>query len=293
MTKKSVAAMTYFNEFENLVFTNSVDKSDPEWKNYIASIKRRKKRFAEFLILEKSGEKMRNFLFLWKKVSLDDLNEYMEMSIKNDAPEITAVLLEYKRKNYTGEEIEKHEKDNTEKAFGTKELSVADWRKIYRVRIENDEAVISKYKGCDPEIEIPAVIGKNKVAKIGKEAFNCNSEVESITVPEGVNEIEFYAFSKCKKLKNVIIPGTVTKMGFGIFFSCTNLEKITLPEHLEEISQCTFDKCPNLKEVHIRGKNTKIHWHNFKGSKDFTIYAPKGSIAEDFAVKHKISFIAE
>lgn len=285
--------MTYFDEYENLVFTNSVDKSDPEWKNFIASIKRRKRRFAELLVLEKNGEKMKNFLLLWKKVSLDDINEYLEMSTKNDAGEVTAVLLEYKRGNYSDEEVEKHENIKAEKALGTKELSLADWRKTYRVKIENDEAVISKYKGCYPYVEIPAFIGKNKVTKIGKEAFNCNTEVESIIIPEGVDEIEFYAFSKCKNLKNVTISETVTKMGFGIFFGCTNLEKITLPEHLEEISQCTFDKCPNLKEVHIRGKNTKIHWHNFKGSKDFTIYAPEGSIAEDFALKHKIPFVAE
>ena len=285
--------MTYFDEYENLVFTNSVDKSDPEWKNFIASIKRRKKRFAELLVLEKSGEKMKNFLLLWKKVSLDDINEYLEMSTKNDAGEVTAVLLEYKRENYSDEEVEKHENIKAEKALGTKELSLADWRKIYRIRIENDEAVISKYKGFDPDVEIPAFIGKNKVTKIGKEAFNCNTEVESVTVLEGVDEIEFYAFSKCKNLKNVTIPETVTKMGFGIFFGCTNLEKITLPEHLEEISQCTFDKCPNLKEVHIRGKSTKIHWHNFKDSKDFIIYAPEGSISEDFALKHKIPFVAE
>ena len=285
--------MTYFDEYENLVFTNSVDKSDPEWKNFIASIKRRKKRFAELLVLEKSGEKMKNFLLLWKKVSLDDINEYLEMSTKNDAGEVTAVLLEYKRGNYSDEEVEKHENIKAEKALGTKELSLADWRKTYRVKIENDEAVISKYKGCDSYVEIPAFIGKNKVTKIGKEAFNCNTEVESVTVPEGVNEIEFYAFSKCKNLKNVTIPETVTKMGFGIFFGCISLEKVTLPEHLEEISQCAFDKCTNLKEVHIRGKNTKIHWHNFKDSKDFIIYASEGSIAEDFALKHKIPFVAE
>ena len=285
--------MTYFDEYENLVFTNSVDKSDPEWKNFIASIKRRKKRFAELLVLEKSGEKMKNFLSLWKKVSLDDLNEYLEMSTEDDSAEVTAVLLEYKRENYSDEEIEKYENDKAEKAIGTKELSVADWRKIYRVGIENDEAVISKYKGCDLYVEIPSFIGKNKVTKIGAQAFNENPEVESVTIPEGVDEIEFYAFSKCKNIKNVTIPETVTKMGFGIFFGCISLEKITLPEHLEEISQCTFDKCLNLKEVHIRGKDTKIHWHNFKGSKDFTIYAPEGSIAEDFALKYKISFITE
>ena len=50
---------------------------------------------------------MKNFLLLWKKVSLDDINEYLEMSTKNDASEVTAVLLEYKRENYSDEEIEK------------------------------------------------------------------------------------------------------------------------------------------------------------------------------------------
>ena len=110
-----MTVVTYFDEYENLVFTNSVDKSDPEWKNFIASIKRRKKRFAELLVLEKSGEKMRNFLSLWKKVSLGDLNEYLEMSTEDDSAEVTAVLLEYKRENYSDEEIEKYENDKAEK----------------------------------------------------------------------------------------------------------------------------------------------------------------------------------
>ena len=41
------------------------------------------------------------------------LNEYLEMSAEDDSAEVTAVLLEYKRENYSDEEIEKYENDKT------------------------------------------------------------------------------------------------------------------------------------------------------------------------------------
>ena len=47
------------------------------------------------------------------------------------------------------------------------------------------------------------------VKKIGHEAFYKCDYIESVTIPEGVEEIEYLAFSRCSKLKNVNISSTI------------------------------------------------------------------------------------
>ena len=83
----------------------------------------------------------------------------------------------------------------------------------------NDEdltASVSGYTGAATELVIPAEVtheGKTyKVTAIGGYAFQGNSTLTSITIPEGVTTIEYSAFSGCTSLTNVTLPEGVTKI---------------------------------------------------------------------------------
>ncbi|MPN59328.1 hypothetical protein SDC9_207049 [bioreactor metagenome] len=58
--------------------------------------------------------------------------------------------------------------------------------------------------------------------------------MDSITIPDGVTEIEYSAFYKCIKLSRVTIPASVTKIGEGVFEECDKLTAICYGDYGEQ-----------------------------------------------------------
>lgn len=93
------------------------------------------------------------------------------------------------------------------------------------VPVEKEKAtgvIISKYKGNSDEARIPSHVNKVPVVVIGKEAF-LGSNVSSVHIPEGVEEIDVFAFADCKNLVSITIPESVTQIGSFAFRDCRSL----------------------------------------------------------------------
>ena len=136
----------------------------------------------------------------------------------------------------------------------------------------NDEdltATVSRYTGTATEVVIPAEVtheGKTyKVTAIGGYAFQGNSTLTSITIPEGVTTIEYSAFSGCTSLTKVTIPEGVTTIGGHAFHDCTSLTSITIPEGVTEIAYYAFAGCTSLTNVTIPEGVTYIRNLAFSG----------------------------
>lgn len=76
------------------------------------------------------------------------------------------------------------------------------------------------------------------------------SELEQVTLPEGLREIRGDAFSGCVRLKKINIPKSVRSIGTGAFSGC-GFSQIELPQQLTEIDDFTFCDCRNLKSISI------------------------------------------
>lgn len=57
-------------------------------------------------------------------------------------------------------------------------------------------------------------------------AFKQCYELNSIELPDGLNEIGSRAFSHCEKLTSITIPESVTKVGTEVFYNNTNMSVI-------------------------------------------------------------------
>lgn len=65
--------------------------------------------------------------------------------------------------------------------------------------------------------------------------------MESVSIPEGVTEIGFAAFSGCYNLKSVQLPKSLIKIGASAFFGCAALQKVEFPENSGlELSNSAF-----------------------------------------------------
>ena len=122
----------------------------------------------------------------------------------------------------------------------------------------NDEdltATVSGYTGTATEVVIPAEVTHEdntyKVTAIGYSAFWNNSDLTSVTIPEGVTRIEAIAFGSCTSLKSVTIPEGVTYIGDLAFDSCTSLTSVTIPEGVTHIGNRAFWGCTSLTSVSL------------------------------------------
>ncbi|MBQ7715544.1 MAG: leucine-rich repeat protein, partial [Clostridia bacterium] len=111
--------------------------------------------------------------------------------------------------------------------------------------------------------EIETVEIKDGVAFIPSGAF-ANSSISSISIPDSVVSIGWYAFDGCSNLTQIVIPDSVKIIGDFAFNECTNLWKIVIPEGVTSIggvdnngdpanavSAGTFWGCDILQKVYL------------------------------------------
>lgn len=72
--------------------------------------------------------------------------------------------------------------------------------------VKEGEATINKYKGISTDVIIPETIDEYPVRYIGSESFSHNSYVRSVTLPQGIKNINEYAFCHCPTLESITVP---------------------------------------------------------------------------------------
>lgn len=119
-------------------------------------------------------------------------------------------------------------------------------------------------------VEIPAYLG---LKTIGKDAFSIrgsnnplptSSPYEQIILPEGIINIEEYAFYQLVNMHTIELPSTLKRIEEYAFNSCYSLSELYLPDHLEYIGEGAFLYCEGLEIVEIPPCVVKIDKEAFK-----------------------------
>ena len=102
----------------------------------------------------------------------------------------------------------------------------------YQLNSETNTAEVINYQDSPytGSINIPASVQAYnrtfKVTGISSNAFIYNSDITSVSIPEGVTSIGLNAFQDCTGLTSVTIPSSLTTINNYAFFGCSNLETI-------------------------------------------------------------------
>lgn len=123
---------------------------------------------------------------------------------------------------------------------------------------------VDSFSSCD-SLETVEFMGKYDDLVIGRCAFAYNPKLKQVYLPEGTVEIEAEAFLNCENLEEIHIPASVTKFGYKA----------------DEENEKEFGK----QYVYIES--------DILSGTDATIYAPKGSVAEQYAELTGREFVAE
>ena len=71
--------------------------------------------------------------------------------------------------------------------------------------------------------------------------FNACDSIETVTMPDSVEEIGPKAFEHCKNLRSVKFSKNLKKIGLSAFLGCKKFTEITIPASVTTIEQWAFD----------------------------------------------------
>ena len=104
-----------------------------------------------------------------------------------------------------------------------------------------------------------------QIKNIGKNAFYCCTNLESIVLPDSITSISNRAFFKCSNLTSINLPNNIVSIGTHAFASCTNLKSINIPSKVTYIDVGTFSDCSNITSINIPDNVTSIRKWAFNG----------------------------
>ena len=84
------------------------------------------------------------------------------------------------------------------------------------------------------------------------------SAVKDLIIPDGVVNIEDYAFYNYDSLESVTIGSDVNNIGWHTFSGCDNLKSITIPDGVSNIEGYAFNNCISLKRASVGNGVTDI-----------------------------------
>ena len=168
-------------------------------------------------------------------------------------------------------------------------------------------SILLKWNGFSSIADIP--YGVTMVV----DAFEDNTFVETVNIPNSVNRIGAYAFSGAVNLKNIVIPDTVTRIDGYSFYNCRSLRSIELPESVQYINGSAFRACEKLTgftfpskvetinsyvladckaltDVIMPSSVQTIHEMAFNNSPYIRLHVTYGSIGEQFAQEHELNY---
>lgn len=144
---------------------------------------------------------------------------------------------------------------------------------------DNGRCVLVASPGASGKVVIPPTVSYENntysVTAIAASAFENNTGITALQLPEGLVEIGekalkgcralevvglpvsltalgAEAFAECKALGRIEVPDVTETIGRKAFWGCTSLGTVVLGEKLKRIDTQAFDECTALSRLHIR-----------------------------------------
>lgn len=99
------------------------------------------------------------------------------------------------------------------------------------------------------------------VTTIRESAFERNTTIETVAIPESITTIGSYAFRYCSALQSIKLPSRLERLSVETFNGCTGLQSIVIGKNVKTISRDAFKSCSNLRTVYYEG--TEADWLAF------------------------------
>ncbi len=118
--------------------------------------------------------------------------------------------------------------------------------------VENSSGLtLTVYYGDEEELTIPEVLGGKPVTALGKELFRNHTNLQKVTIHDGITTIGANAFNGCVSLTDIRLPLKLKKIDTGTFRCCFHLENVFIPFSVTTINGSAFADCVSLREINL------------------------------------------
>ena len=193
--------------------------------------------------VEYTGASLFDYCSNLRKVTLEDGPNLLQWNFLcyNGAPESIEEV-------YVGRPYKTPENNSAFRALPIKKITFGEYvEEIY----PEDVAY------CSETLEEVVLKG---VKRIGRQAFDGNWTLKSVTLNEGIEYIDDGAFNFCG-MSTITLPSTLIHIGNSVFMSCTNLTEISIPASVEYTGTSLFDYCSSLRKVTLEDGPNLLQWN--------------------------------
>jgi hypothetical protein len=90
--------------------------------------------------------------------------------------------------------------------------------------VADKKVTITGYVGSEAHLTVPESIKDMPVVAIGKDAFADTSTLKTVTIPDSVERIDFFAFDKCINLEKVTLGNGIKEIDCSPFYRCDKMQ---------------------------------------------------------------------
>lgn len=116
--------------------------------------------------------------------------------------------------------------------------------------------------------------------------------IKRAVVEEGITSLAVSTFNGCEWLESVSLPDSLQNIYAGAFSACSRLTRVDIPYGIPWISGYCFSECHSLSRVTVPESVTEVVDHAFDECPKLTIYGYDGSYIETYANENSIPFVS-
>ena len=117
----------------------------------------------------------------------------------------------------------------------------------WEYEIYGDGIAVTKYKGDDTDVFVPAEIDGYDVIKIADGTFKDNDVINSVALSLGITEIGDEAFYDADNLVCIVTTEELVSIGASAFYGCDAMNSVILYDNVNYIGTDAFGACTALR----------------------------------------------
>ncbi|MBQ8080073.1 MAG: leucine-rich repeat protein, partial [Oscillospiraceae bacterium] len=139
-----------------------------------------------------------------------------------------------------------------------------------------DYAVLINGKQAKGDLVLPAEVDGRPLERIEIWAFQSNTALTSVVIPDTVTQIGGSAFEQCESLESISFGDGIEILPNGVCDYCFSLHTVRLPAALKEIGDDAFSFCFALEELTLPASLRRIGRSAFSSTRIRQLLFPAG-----------------